>query len=41
MADPGPKPFRHEAVTEAKEHMADKLKEFDYHFGNGTIRNQG
>jgi hypothetical protein len=40
MADPGPMPFRHETVTEAKTYMADKLKEFDHRFGNVTIRNQ-
>lgn len=40
MVDPGPVPFRHETVPETKKYMAEKLKEFDLRFGNGTIRNQ-
>jgi hypothetical protein len=35
MVDPGPIPFRREAVAEAQRYMAEKIREFEDQSGEG------
>jgi hypothetical protein len=36
MEDPGPIPFRRETVEEARKYMADKIREFEIEFREGS-----